>query len=636
MRRTTFRRARYLTVIACAGALALTACGSSSSGGSSGGGGAPSGSSSTTAGAYGTLPPASGTPQKGGTITYPIEAGSQPTYIMPVTPAADGSVYNADFQYLLYRPLYWTPVGNRPIINTALSLASVPTYSNGGKTVTINMSHSYKWSANGAPVDAKDVLFFIDVLRAAVKENPANFSNYTPGNFPDNVVSMTAPSQYQVVLHLKRAYNPNWFTETQLNVISPLPSTSWNVASAGGAHLDPSVPANAKKIYDYLNTESKKVSTYATNPLWQDVDGPFKLTSYNPTTDANTMVPNPTYGGPQKAVFSTLKAEYFASSTAEFNAIKAGTLNEGGIPSDQIPQVPSVKAEGYNVYGYPDLGFSYIVFNFKDKTDNWDKIVGQLYFRQALTHLQDQAAVIHGAFHGAAAPAYGPVPAIPATAYVPANAATNPYPYSISDAKQLLTSHGWKVVPNGTTTCQNPGSGANQCGAGIPKGQKISITIPYTNDPPVAGQETTQLASAAKQVGINITPVAKTFNFIIAQYADPSTPQNDNKWQMENFGGFSTDIYPTTDEIFNTTGSYNQGGYSSKEADQLIKNSEFSSDPNAVQKEASYLTANLPAIFGPNEDRISAWKGISGPPDSFASLSQFGFTPEYWYLTGKS
>jgi peptide/nickel transport system substrate-binding protein len=272
------------------------------------------------------------------------------------------------------------------------------------------------------------------------------------------------------------------------------------------------------------------------------------------------------------------------------------------------------------------------VFNFKDTTDHWDKVISQLYIRQALTHLQDQAAIIHGGFHGAAAPAYGPVPAVPATAYVPSDAATNPYPYSIADAKNLLTQHGWKVVPNGTTTCQNPGSGPTQCGAGIPAGQKISITIPYTNDPPVAGQETTQIASAAKQVGINITPVAKTFNYIIENYADPSAPQNDNKWQMENFGGFSTDIYPTTDLIFNTGGSYNQGDYSNPTANKLIKNSEFSPDPNAVQKEASFLTQNLPAIFGPNEDRIWAWKGISGAPDSFSDLTQFGFTPEYWYI----
>jgi peptide/nickel transport system substrate-binding protein len=105
---------------------------------------------------------------------------------------------------------------------------------------------------------------------------------------------------------------------------------------------------------------------------------------------------------------------------------------------------------------------------------------------------------------------------------------------------------------------------------------------------------------------------------------------------MENFGGFTENIYPTTDEIFNTTGSFNQGGFSDKKVDKLIEESKFSNNPDAVKNEASYITHILPAIFGPNEDRISAWKGISGPPDSFSSLSQFGFTPEYWYIPSSS
>jgi peptide/nickel transport system substrate-binding protein len=412
-----------------------------------------------------------------------------------------------------------------------------------------------------------------------------------------------------------------------------MPSTSWNVASARGAHLDPSNAANAKKIYDYLNGESKKLSTYDSNPLWQDVDGPFKLSQFNPTTDANTMVPNPTYGGPQKPQFAQLKAEYFASSTAEFTALRAGKLNQGFVPSDSIPQVPQIKRSGYNVYGYPDLGFTYMVFNFQDKTDNWDKVIGQLYIRQAFAHLSDQAAIIHGAFHGAAAPAYGPVPAVPATAYVPSDAATNPYPYSIADAKNLLTQHGWHVVPGGTTTCENPGSGSNQCGAGIPKGQNLNFTNYYTNDPDTARLETIQFASAAKQVGIKVTPVAKTFNFIVDQYDDPIAPQNNNKWQVENYGGFTENPYPTTDTIFNTGGDDNEGDYSDPTADRLIKASKFSSNPNAVRDEAAYITKNLPAVFLPNNDLIFAWKGISGPPDSFANLTQYSFTPEYWYLT---
>lgn len=632
-RRLSLHHTPFLAI--AAGILVVaTACSSSSSGGGGkGGGGTTKGATSTTEGQYGTLPAEHGTPINGGTVTIEVEAGSQPNYIFPVTPGADQSVYTSnEFQNLMFRPLYWFNVGNRPVPNDDLSLAQRPVFSNGDKTATINLKPNYKWS-DGKPVTSQDVLFFIDELRAAVKENPANYGNYTPGAFPDNVTSATAPSPTQVVLNFDKAYNPNWMFETQLNLISPLPSTAWNKASENGPSLDFSVAANAKKIYDFLDKQSKKLSTYATNPLWQDVDGPFKLSEFNATTNAYTMVPNPTYGGPVKPRFAKLQALYFASAAAETNALRAGKLNFGVVHSSALPQVPVLRRIGYNVYGYPDLGFSFFVFNFADKTNNWDKIVGQLYIRQALAHLQDEDAIIKGVYHGAAAPAYGPIPAIPKTDYVPSNAATNPYPFSTQAAAQLLTSHGWKVVPNGTTTCQNAGSGPNQCGAGIPAGAKLDITMYYDSTTPATTQTATQLASAGKPVGINIKLVGKTFNYIIENYDNPSAPQNKNKWQMEIFGGFTTNVYPTTDLIFNTGGSFNTGSYSDKTADQLIKNSEFSSDPNAVRAEAQYLTQNLPGIFTENEDRVYAWKGISGPPDAFANVTQFTYTPEYWYLT---
>jgi peptide/nickel transport system substrate-binding protein len=632
------RRRTIVLSVATAGVLVLAGCSSSSHGSSANGGNSPSANGSgpsTTIGAYGTLPAASKTAVQGGTITYPIINGSTPTYIMPILPGADSTVNNQEFEQLLYRPLYWFTVGNRQILNNTLSIGQPPVYSDGNKTVTVTMNPGYKWT-DGQSVDAQDVLFWIDELRAAVhpiKTDAANFGNYTPGDFPDNVVSATATSKFTFVLHLTRAYNPSWFTDTQLNLITPLPSTTWAQDAVGGPQLDYTNPATAKKIANFLEAQSGKLSTYATNPLWKDVDGPFSLTAFTPNTGANTMVANPDYGGPKKPAFHTLQALYFASTTAQFDAVRAGKINLGLVSADDLPQVPIIKRLGYNVYGYPDLGFQYTVFNFQDKTGHWNKIIGQLYVRQALAHLQDQDAIVQGIYSGAAAAAYGPVPAVPATAYVPKDAATNPYPYSTAAAAQLLTSHGWKVVPGGTTTCQKPGTGAGECGAGIPAGQNLNFTDYYTNDPKTAELQTTQLVSAAAEVGIKITAVAKTFNFIVDQYDDPVAPGNNNKWQVENYGGFTVYPYPTTDTIFNTGGSNNEGDYSDPTADKLIKASKFSANPNAVEDEASYLTKNLPAIFGPNPDVIYAWKGISGPPDSFSNLTQYIFTPEYWYLT---
>ena len=117
------------------------------------------------------------------------------------------------------------------------------------------------------------------------------------------MASLTAPSANTVVFNLKQAVNPQWFWYNQLSEVLPMPSHAWAKAAAGGPTLDFTNPANAKKIWDYLNKQAMSLSTYTSNPLWQTVDGPYKLTQFNNTTGAFTMVPNPAYGGPHARRF---------------------------------------------------------------------------------------------------------------------------------------------------------------------------------------------------------------------------------------------------------------------------------------------------------------------------------------------
>jgi peptide/nickel transport system substrate-binding protein len=103
---------------------------------------------------------------------------------------------------------------------------------------------------------------------------------------------------------------------------------------------------------------------------------------------------------------------------------------------------------------------------------------------------------------------------------------------------------------------------------------------------------------------------------------------------MVDLGQISQFIYPTTDTAFNTGGSFNFGSYSDPRADKLIGDSIHGADPDAVTNEAAYLTTQQPALFQPVPDLVYAWKKtLSGPPDSFASLTQFYLTPEAWYYT---
>jgi peptide/nickel transport system substrate-binding protein len=102
---------------------------------------------------------------------------------------------------------------------------------------------------------------------------------------------------------------------------------------------------------------------------------------------------------------------------------------------------------------------------------------------------------------------------------------------------------------------------------------------------------------------------------------------------MEDFGGFTDDLYPTTNELFNTTGSFNQGGFSDPAIDKAIHNSEFSLNPNAVKQELALVTAAQPGMFQPNQDLVFAFKSnISGPVASFEEASQYQYAPEQWYF----
>jgi peptide/nickel transport system substrate-binding protein len=253
-----------------------------------------------------------------------------------------------------------------------------------------------------------------------------------------------------------------------------------------------------------------------------------------------------------------------------------------------------------------------------------------------MAHLEDQQGWISAFMHGAGAPAYGPIPAYPKSPFLPANAATNPYPFSVSTATNLLKSHGWTVNAGGTDVCQNAGSGPNQCGAGIPAGTQLKFNLIYNSGSTLITSEMTDLVSKAKQAGINITLQSSNFNYMISNYLDPYAPANANKWAMQDFGGETNSTYPTTFSLFNTGGSNQVGNYSDPKADQLINASITSSDPAAVRAEAAYLTTSQPTMFEPNNDYTWAWKTniASTKPEAFENLTQYYSTPEYWYLTG--
>ena len=192
-----------------------------------------------------------------------------------------------------------------------LSLASTPVYSDNNTVVNLTLG-KWNWS-DGTPVTSRDVTFWINLLEA----NKKNIAFYIPGEFPDNLKSYKVTGPESIQLNLTGPVNPTWFTYDQLSQITPIPQQTWDKTSASGAigNYDQTA-AGAVQVFNFLTAQSKDIATYGTNPLWQTVDGPWKLNQYQSDGYVQFKA-NPAYSGPDTHAIEYFVEEPFTTDTAE-------------------------------------------------------------------------------------------------------------------------------------------------------------------------------------------------------------------------------------------------------------------------------------------------------------------------------
>ena len=559
-------------------------------------------------------------------ITFALPPAVVPNYIFPIMGSAYYSNVNLyNFQPEMFRPLYWFGNGADPTFNAKLSLAYAPTYSDGGKTVTIKLK-KYEWS-DGTAVNSEDVLFFMQMLKA----EQAIWPVYVPGEFPANVVSMSAPNATTVVFKLNEAYSSNWFLANELSQITPLPAQAWDKESNTGKIGNyTTTTAGAVAVWKYLTAQASSPTTYDTNPLWQVVDGPFKLKTFE-TTGYTVFEKNTKYSGHQPD-YSELTLEPFTTDAAEFNALRAGTIDYGYVPPEDSSEISLLKADGYSSKPWIGWSINYFAINYNNPTVG--PIFRQLYFRQALQEMVNQPVDIKKALYGYGYPTYGPVPIEPKNTLSTKEEATDPYPYSPKKSAALLKDNGWKVVPGGTTTCEKPGTAAGDCGTGITKGEKLQFNLQYNNGYTYVTQFMEQLKSNAEASdGIVLNLTTAPFNTVLANAA-PCKVGPSCTWQMENWGqgwSFGPDYYPTGESIFETGSGINEGSYSNPINDANINLTHTVSGVAILDKYENYLAKQLPVVWQPDPDfQISEIKnGLKGVTQS----SILNYTPEFWSLS---
>lgn len=569
----------------------------------------------------------SGTRVAGGTATVALSPGNQFNYILPLLSYDYATGANIEYsEYLMWRPLYWFGGPNSAGLDERYSLAQPAniTSSGGDTTATIQLKH-YQWS-DGKPVTSRDVQFWFNLLKAAKQ----NWWDYVAGQFPDNVTSFKIISPTSFSLTFKGTYSDSWLYN-ELGQLIPIPQHAWDRESAGGTvgNFDDTT-AGAKSVYNFLAKQNKILGTYATNPLWQVVDGPWKLTSYITSSGDATYARNKKYSGPATGSVSTLKVLSFTSDTAEFNSVlSSSNLNYGYVPFNDAAALGRVRSAGYQIAAWPTWGITFISVNFASPTVG--PIFKQLYVRQAMQELINQPSYIRVFLHGFGNPTYGPVPLVPSSQFLSSGQRTNPYPYSSSSAVTLLKNHGWTIVPNGTDVCARPGSASNECGPGIAAGAKLSFGFEYATGLQAVTEEVTQLEASFAQAGISLSLRGAPFDTVISDDISCAKP---SCWQMNYYGqGWYFDPgynVPDGGAIFDSTGSSNTVGYASSQADALIARL-HSGGNAALYSYEDYLSKNLPVLWMPQFDaQISAISSkLQGalPQDPLGNIY-----PENWYF----
>jgi peptide/nickel transport system substrate-binding protein len=405
--------------------------------------------------------------------------------------------------YLSWRPLYLWGQDGKPVLNEDESLAEKPVMSQNaaGDTVVQITLKPLKWS-DGSAITTRDVEFWMNLVKA----NKNQWAPYVPGGFPDIVKSVSYDSPTQFTLTLTGKYSQEWLLGNELDQITPIPQAAWDKTSATGKVGDyDRTSSGAVAVYKFLQSQAKKPATFGSNDLWQVADGPWLIDSYNVTTSLVTYKRNPHYSGPQAAngikTFSTVP---FTSDSAELNALESGSLDVGYVPLTSLNAIPALEKHGYKIADWTQDAFAGLIMQYAEQ-NKATPILSQLYVRQALTHLLDMKSIINNIWQGKAGYVSGPIPNPNGLGNdVTDQEKADPYPYSVDDAKQLLTSHGWSVQPNGTTTCTSPGTGASNCGAGISQGAQMSFTIVGTKSSPTEANLLQYIVSQFSEAGVKL------------------------------------------------------------------------------------------------------------------------------------
>jgi peptide/nickel transport system substrate-binding protein len=575
---------------------------------------------------------------RGGTAAWACHAGFPPATIFPFTPPERIGIRNlAEFQALMYRPLYWLGPDGKPGVDHDLSLAEPPEWGDDGRTVTVTVK-PWKWS-NGETVCADNVMFWMNMM--AVKS--VRYGKYVPGFIPDNLTSYEKIAPDKVRFVFDRVYSKTWVLMNQLSLITPMPK-AWDRTAADTAANASADVADIPAVYDYLvaqngawtEEDNRLRSGWPNSPVWSVVNGPWRLHTFS-LDGTVSFVPNEHYSGPNKPYLDEFRQVPVASDEELFRQLQAGPAGPDPIQVGYLPYgLDAHLTEGagnpldahYRLVPQDVSWVHFMPFNFANPTVS-GRIIAQAYFRQALQSCLDQDSAIRDIFRGYAHRTDGPIPVL---ASDPASAVGRgvPWPFDIERARALLADNGWDVSTT-PAVCVRPGAGPGCAGDGIDAGTRLSFTMRYVAGKAALTRLMRQLAADAAGAGIELRLEPVNGSVMVAEDHTDRGPGNAPRWELNCWnGGWVFRGQPTGEMLFKTGAGSNWGHYSDPKADELIERTVRSDDPDALSRYHDYLAEQVPAVWTPGFPMrlLEIAKNLHGvePVNPYGMIN-----PENWY-----
>ena len=575
-------------------------------------------------------------PETGGTATWACAPGFPPAVIFPFTPAERFGTRNRyEFQYLMYRPLYWLGRDGRAEIDHDLSLGEPPEWDADGRTVTVRIK-PWRWS-NGETVCADNVMFWMHML----SRKGSRFGAYVPGYFPDNLVSYAKVAEDQVRFTFDRVYSRTWVLTNQLSMIMPMPR-AWDRTSDGPADATHD-PDQVEAVYDFLVAENGDMTAetndhrvgWADSPVWSVVNGPWRLGSYT-AEGVVTLVPNEHYSGPVRPRLAEFRQVPTASEHQAYALLQAGPDVPGGIQVGFLPMEGGDQPAGYTLVPQVLFNIRVMALNFGNPTVA-GALIRQPYVRQALQSCLDQDFGAAEIYQGRGWTQSGPVPMRPVSDLVSPRLrdGRGHWPFDPERARSLLAANGWDVSVT-PAVCVRPGTGPGEAGEGIPAGTPLSLSLRYVEGRPALTRFMQQYELDAAKAGIELR-LSEVYGSVLVSEdrPGPSTPEHPRLWEISTWNGGWVYDHPTGESLFRTGAGFNVSNYLDARADELIDRSVGTDDLTALYEYQEYISEQVPVLFLPN----SPWRllEIDARLQGVEPVNPYGLiNPENWYYAGGS